>query len=96
MGRCRVDRPGIDDGVGGEAQQVDGLTAQRPVLVQSGEQEHVVDEQAHAFRFGLDPSQDPCYVLRLADSAEFVHGGVPADGGQWGAKFVAGVGDEAT
>ena len=69
-GSCRVDRSGIDDGVGGEAQQVDRLAAQRSVLVQSGEQEHVVDEQAHALRLGLDPSHDPCYVLRFADSAE--------------------------
>ena len=49
-------------GVGRERQHVDGAPLQRPLLVQPGEQQHVLDQPAHPGGFLLHALHDPVQV----------------------------------
>ena len=91
----RLDGAGVVDGVAGDLGEVDGADGERPLLVQPGQQQQVLDEQAHAGALGLDAAhQAPDVVLR-AHGALAVELGEAADRGQRRPQLVAGVGDEA-
>ena len=59
IGTPRRDHPGVVHGVGGEGEQVDGSALQRPLLVQAGQQQHVLHQHAHPGGLALDPLHDP-------------------------------------
>ena len=63
-GPGRGEQPGVVHRVGGQREQVDRLPGQRPLLVEPGQQQQVLDEQAHPGRFLLYPLHDPVQVVR--------------------------------
>jgi hypothetical protein len=75
--------------------EVDVLEVQRPLLVEPGEREQVLDEQAHPRGLVLDAAQQPRDVAGVGDRALPVQLGEAADRGQGGAQLVARVRDEA-
>ena len=62
-GPVRGEQAGVVHRVGGQREQVYGLPGQRPLLVEPGQQQQVLDEQAHPGRFLLHPVQDPVQVV---------------------------------
>ena len=85
--------PGVGHRVDDQHGQVDLVGGQRAPGVQPGQQQQVVDQGGHPRGLGLDPAQrvrDGLGVVLVA-AGQF---GVAADGGQRGAQFVRGVGDE--
>ena len=90
-----VEDAGVVDGVGGEREQVDGPPGQRALLVEPGQQQQVVDEDAHPRRLVLDPPDQPVELVRRDVAALPVVLGEAPDHAQRGAQLVAGVGDEA-
>ena len=89
------DRPGVVDGVGGQGEQVHRVPVEGALLVEAGQQEEVLDQQAHAGRLVLDPPHQAVELGRVARPALPVQLGEAPDGGQGRAQLVAGVGDEA-
>ena len=91
----RAGHPGVTGGFDRQPGQVDRLPLQRAARVQPGQQQKLVDEVAHPGGFGFHPVQRVQHVVR--DRSPVAEGqlGVPADGGQRRAKFVAGVRGEA-
>ena len=87
--------PGVGDGVGGDDGQVDRLALERPALVEAGQQQQVVDEDAHAGRLLLDPAHGHGQVGRTLGRPPAEQLGVAPDGGQRRAQLVGGVADEA-
>ena len=85
------DRLRVVHGVAGQRQQVDAAPFQRPLRVEAGQQQEVLDEQAHAPRLALDAAHQH---LDVAGGALAVQLGEAADRGQRRAQLVAGVGDE--
>jgi len=86
------DRARVVDGVGGHPEQVDGALLERALLVEAGQQQQVLDQQAHPDRLLLDATHQ---LGGLVGSALPVELGEAPDGGQRGAQLVAGVRDEA-
>ena len=64
IGPGRGEQPGVVDRVGGQREQVDRLPGQRALLVKPGQQQQVLDQQAHPGRFLLHPVHDPVQVVR--------------------------------
>ena len=62
-GPGRGEQPGIVHRVGGQREQVDRLPGQRPLLIEPGQQQQVLDEQAHPGRFLLHPLHEPVQVV---------------------------------
>jgi hypothetical protein len=85
---------GVVDGVARDGGEVDRLDRERALLVHAGEQEQVLDEQAHPAALALDPLHQPPDVVVTAHGALPVQLGEAADRGERGAQLVAGVGDE--
>ena len=77
------------------AAEVDRLALQRPALVEPGEQQHVVDQDAHPGRVVLDPPHHDVQVLGPLGGAAAEQLGVAAHGGQRRPQLVRRVGDEA-
>jgi len=75
-------------------QQVHRLAAQRSLLVQAGQQQHVVDQQSHPADFGLDPPHR-LVQRRVAGGAppRRYSSAKPWIGGERGAQFMGGVGE---
>ena len=90
--RLRRDRLRVVHGVGGQRQQVDAMPIQRPLRVQPGQQQQILDQQTHPARLALDARHQH---LDVAGGALPVQLGEAADRGQRRAQLVAGVGDEA-
>jgi hypothetical protein len=65
---------------------------ERPLHIQAGKQQQIIDQQAHPAGFAFDPRQQHGHV---AGGALAIQLREPANGGQRGAQFVTGVGDEA-
>lgn len=87
-------RAGVADGVHDERDQIGRGELQRPAGVQAGEQQQVLHQQGHPCGLGLDPPEGVPGVgtdLFVAAPGQL---GVAADGGERGAQFMAGVGDE--
>ena len=61
-GPGRRQQPRVVHRVGGQREHVDRLPGQRPLLVQPGQQQQVLDEQAHPGGFLLHPDHDPVQV----------------------------------
>ena len=86
--------PGVARRLDGQPGHVDRLAAQRAAGVKPGEQQQVVDEDAHPGGLRQHPAE------RVRDLVGGVAGvaqrelGVAADGGERGAQLVAGVGGE--
>ena len=99
--RLERDRPaGIDgergvDGLGDDRVELDRLPLERPALVEPGEQEQVVDEQAHPLRLAADAAHRAGEVVRPPVGAAEEQLGVRAHGGERRAQLVRRVGDEA-
>ena len=90
-----ADRPVVGGGVCDDAAQVDRAAVQRPLLVEAGEQQELLDEAPHAGRLTLDPGHRPSQRLVVGQPASLVELGVAPDGGDRGAQLVGGVGGEA-
>jgi hypothetical protein len=75
--------------------QVHRPALDRAPLVEAGEQQEVLHQQAHPHRLLLDPAHQPVELGRLARGALPVELGEAPDGGERGPQLVAGVGDEA-
>ena len=58
------DHPGVLHRVGGEREQVDGREVQRALLVEPGQGQQVLDEQAHPGRLRLEAPHDAVEILR--------------------------------
>ena len=82
---------GIDDQPG----HVDGLAVQRPSGVEPGEQQQVVDEDAHPGGLGKDSSQGVGHAFRCVAGVPQRQFRVAADGREGSAQLVACVGGEA-
>ncbi len=89
--RLRRDRLRVVHGVAGQRQQVDAVPLQRPLRVEPGQQQQVLDEQTHPAGLALDAAHQH---LDVAGGALPVQLGEAADRGQRRAQLVAGVGDE--
>ena len=63
MGRSGRQHPGVVHRVGGDREQVDRLLLERALLVEPGEQQQVLDEQAHPGGLVLDPPHHPVQAL---------------------------------
>ena len=87
---------GPGDGFGGEAGQVDGPPIQRPSGFVSGQQQEVCHQPAHPVGLAGDQRHQPQQFFP-AGRVVLLQAvlGQPADRGQRGAQFVAGVRDEA-
>ena len=85
---------GVADRVDGEPGQVDLLAFQRPPGVQPRQQQHVLDELRHPVGLGFDAAHRMGHVVGELVSFALRQFGIAADRRQWGAQFVAGVGDE--
>ena len=94
MSTCRLSSLGVDDRVRGEAEQVDSSALEGPGLVQSGQQQHVIDEGPHPGGLRLDPPDQGVEILAVPHESVAPELGVSSDGGQGCAQLVAGVGDE--
>jgi hypothetical protein len=90
-----VDGGEVGQGVGGHRDEIDRLALQRAALVETGQQEQVVDEDPHAGGLVLDTAHGPGQVLGPVGGAATEQFGVAPDGGQRRAQLVAGVGHEA-
>ena len=90
-GACHL---GVARGVDGQPRHVDGLAAQRPAGVEPGEQQQVVDEDAHPGGLGQYAAEGVRYLFWGVAGVPQAQLGVAADGGQGGAQLVAGVGGE--
>ena len=77
-----------------EGQQVDGGADELAVLVEPGEQQHLVDELAHPRGLALHPAHDAVEVRPGRHGALAVELGEPPDARQRRAQLVAGVADE--
>jgi hypothetical protein len=86
---------GVARGVDGQPGHVDGLAAQRPARVEPGEQQQVVDEDAHPGGLGQHAAEGVRHLLRGVAAPQQGELRVAADGGQGSAQLVAGVGGEA-
>ena len=90
--------------VSGQREQVDWPRLERSLLIEAGEQQHVLDQDAHPRGLLLDSAHDPVEVGRRqlarigaagVDAAALaVVLGEPADRGERRPQFVAGVGHE--
>jgi hypothetical protein len=89
------DGAGVVDGVGGQGEQVHRVALERSLLVEAGQQQQVLDQQAHPGRLVLDATHQAVQLAWLAGSPLPVQLGEAPDGGQRGSQLVAGVGDEA-
>ena len=85
----------VGQGVAGHGHKVDRRPLQRATLVEPGQQQQVLDEEAHAGGLVLDAAHGPGQVLGSLGRAPAEQLGVTPDGGQGGAQLVGGVGDEA-
>ena len=81
-------------GVAGEHGQVDRVGAHRPLLVEPGQQQQVLDEAAHPGGLVLDAAHRAGDLVRSRHGALAVQLGEAADAGQRGAQLVRGVGGE--
>jgi len=91
----RVDGRQVGQGVGGHGHQVDRPPFQGAALVEAGQEQQVLDEEAHAGGLVLDAAHGPGQVLGPLGRAPAEQFGVPPDGGERRAQLVAGVGHEA-
>ncbi len=78
---------------GEQRREVDLGGLQWPALVEPGEQQEVLDEAGHAGRFGGDPAPGEAGFDAVGAAVHQL--GVARDGGERGAEFMAGVGEEA-
>ena len=85
---------GVADHIGTQPRQVDGLTFQRTPGVQPRQQQQVLDEVGHPFRFRLHPAHRMGDIRGHLGPLALRQFGIAADRGQRCAKFVAGIGDE--
>jgi hypothetical protein len=86
---------GVAGGVDGQPGHVDGLAVQRPPGVEPGEQQQVVDEDAHPGGLGQDSLQGVRHPFRRVAGVPQGQFRVAADGREGGAQLVAGVRGEA-
>ena len=93
-GPVGLDGTGVGHGVVDEGHQVDGLAFEGAALVETGEEQEVVDEHAHPRRLVLDPAHGEGQLVGVVGGAPPEQLGVAADGGERGAQLVGGVGDE--
>ena len=84
----------VADRVDHQPRQVHRPGRQRPAGVQPGQQQQVLDQRGHPGRLRLHPAHRVRHIVRYPGIAAPRQLGVPADGGQRRAQFVAGVGDE--
>ena len=89
-----LDGASIGHAVAGDGGQIHRLRLERPALVEPGEQQHVVDQLAHAHRLTLDPAHGIGEPGALGDRAGPVELGVAPDRGERGAQLVGRIGDE--
>ncbi len=87
---------GVADRVDDQPGQIDRLAFQRSSGVEPRQQQHVLDEVRHPFGLGLHPAHRVRDVVGQVISFPLRQFGVPANRGERGAQFVAGVGDELT
>src|SRR5262249_56153446 len=85
---------GGDRGGGGDAPKGYGRELQRPFLVEAGEQQQVLDEQAHPGGFVLDAPQQQLGLVGPARRALPVQLREAADRRERGTQLVRRVGDE--
>ena len=91
---ARVDRRRIAGSVGHEHGEIDRPGLERPVLVELGERQHVVDEAAHPDRLLLGSSHRLVQLARLAEPPASEQLGVPTDRGDRCAQLMRRIGDE--
>ena len=87
-GVVRVRGTRVGRGVGRESIQVDRLVLERAALVESRQEEEVVDEHAHARRLGFDALHRLREVLGPLVGAAPEQFGVAADRREWRAELV--------
>ena len=90
----RIDGPRVADRVDGEHAEIDGARFERAALVESGQEQEVVDERAHAHRFLLGAPHRLRQLLGVVETAAAVELGVAADRGHRRPQLVRRVGDE--
>ncbi|GAA3152607.1 hypothetical protein GCM10020001_090150 [Nonomuraea salmonea] len=90
-----VTRPRRVHHVGRDDVQVHLRKVQGALLVQTGEQQQVLHQDAHPLGFPFDAAEDAGHDGIGAGPAVPVQLGVPPDGGERGAQLVRGVGEEA-
>ncbi len=90
------DRARVVDRVARQAREVDGLAFERPALVEARQQQHVVDERAHAIGFFFDAPHRLGEVFRAIGRAASEQLGVAADRSERSAQLVRRVADETS
>ena len=95
MGRSLCGGARVLHGVGGDRRQVDRQAVERPSLVDAGEQQQLVDQDAHALGLLLDAAHGRLEVGGAVFGAAMEELGVAADRGERRAQLVRGVGQEA-
>ena len=88
------DRACVGGGVDAQHAEVDRLTGQRPPLVETGEQQQVVDQRRHPDRLLLGAPHRLVEIGGVTEAAVSVELGVAADRGDRRAQLVGGVGHE--
>ena len=84
----------VPDRVGADALEVDRLGAQRPALVELGQEEEVLDQPAHPGRLLLNPLERLAPARLVGEAAPGQQLRVPPDGRERRAQLVRGVGHE--
>ena len=92
---ARLDDASSVDGLPHDRREVDGLPFERAALVEAGEQEQVVDEQAHPLGLARNPRHRALEILGTCGGAAAEQLGVGAHGRQRRPQLVRRVGDEA-
>jgi hypothetical protein len=94
-GAVRLHRPSVGHCVVDQCDQFDRLPLQGPALVETSQQEQVVDEHTHAGGLVLDAAHGQCQLLGIVGGAAPEQLGVAADRREGGAQLMGGVGHEA-
>ena len=87
-------RTGVVHRVGCQQAQVHWLAIERALLIETGQQQQVLDEQAHAFGLALDAAHHAVFSSPVRDGPHPVQLGEPANRRQRGTQLVAGVSHE--
>ena len=90
-----LDRPRGLERLGDDLLERDRLELERPALVEVGEQQQILDEDAHPLGLAADPGHRALEVVGPAGGAAGEELGVGADCGERCPELVRGVGHEA-
>ena len=90
----RFDDAEVTDRVATDFCQIDSHQFESALLIKPSQQQEFIDQSRHASAFGFDAAHRVGDRWCVVQRALAVKLGVSAEGSEWGAEFVGGIGDE--